>query len=82
MSDRPQNPLPEAYRVLLCRYMTAQEVADWWQIDVKTVYAYVQRGILPYVRIGTSVRFVQWQLLEWVVERNFRPRPRRREEGS
>ena len=38
--------------------MTAKEVEELLRIDVKTVYSYVKRGLLPYVKIQSNVRFL------------------------
>ena len=66
-SDNPK--LPEMYRVLLNRLLTADRVAEWWQIDIKTVYAYAQRGDIPFIRVnhGRSIRFVEWQMVECLI---------------
>jgi len=45
------------------------------QIDRKTIYSYVQRGLIPYVRIESNIRFLKRQVLAWLEERNFQPRP-------
>src|SRR5438309_4625584 len=62
-SNSDNSKLPEIYRALLQRLLTAEELAAWWQIDIKTVYAYAQRGDIPSIRVnnGRSVRFVQCQ---------------------
>jgi predicted site-specific integrase-resolvase len=46
-----------------------------WQIDVKTIYSYVQRGLIPYVPIESNVRFSKHQVRQWLEERSFQPRP-------
>jgi len=35
---------------------------------VKTIYNYVQRGLIPYVRIQSNLRFVKSEVLAWVAE--------------
>ncbi len=35
------------------KLMTAQEVADWIRVHVKTVYRWIQSGELEAVRFGT-----------------------------
>ena len=54
--------------------LTARDLEELLKIDVKTIYGYVQRGLIPYVRIQSNVRFVRQQILDWIEERNFRPR--------
>ena len=53
--------------------LTAKEVEELLRIDVKTVYSYVQRGLLPYVRIQSNVRFLRSEILKWMEERQYRP---------
>ena len=53
--------------------MTAKEVEELLRIDVKTVYSYVKRGLLPYVKIQSNVRFLRSAILHWMEERQYRP---------
>jgi excisionase family DNA binding protein len=53
--------------------MTAKEVEELLRIDVKTVYSYVQRGLLPYVKIQSNVRFVRSEILKWMEEKQYKP---------
>jgi excisionase family DNA binding protein len=53
--------------------LTAKEVEELLRIDVKTVYSYVQRGLLPYVRIQSNVRFLRSEILKWMEERKYKP---------
>ncbi len=55
--------------------MTAKELEAFLKIDVKTIYSYVQRGLIPYVRIQSNVRFVGRQIFDWIGEHNYQPRP-------
>ncbi len=54
--------------------LTAKELEALLKIDVKTIYSYVQRVIIPYVKIQSNVRFVKEQILEWIEQQNYRPR--------
>ncbi len=55
--------------------LTAKDLEALLQIDRKTIYAYVQKGLIPYMRIESNVRFSKHQVLEWLRERTFEPRP-------
>jgi excisionase family DNA binding protein len=55
--------------------LTAAQIEERTQIDRKTIYGYVQRGLIPYVRIESNVRFSKHQVLQWLEERTFQPRP-------
>jgi predicted site-specific integrase-resolvase len=54
--------------------LTAKDLEKFLQIDVKTIYSYVQRGLIPYMRIQSNIRFLKHQVLRWVAERNYQPR--------
>jgi excisionase family DNA binding protein len=53
--------------------LTAKEVEELLRIDVKTVYSYVQKGLLPYVKIQSNVRFVRSEILKWMEEKQYKP---------
>jgi excisionase family DNA binding protein len=44
------------------------------RLNRKTIYAYVQRGLIPYVRIESNIRFSEHQVMRWLEERSFQPR--------
>ena len=54
--------------------LTAKELEVVLQIDRKTIYAYVQRGRIPYVRIESNVRSSKHQAMRCLEERSFQPR--------
>jgi excisionase family DNA binding protein len=53
--------------------LTAREVEALLKIDVKTIYEYVQRGLIPYIRIQSNLRFYRHQILEWVAAQSHVP---------
>ena len=55
--------------------LTAKELQELLKIDVKTIYSYVQRGLIPYVRIQSNVRFRRQEIFDWVEKQSYRPRP-------
>jgi excisionase family DNA binding protein len=59
--------------------LTAKEVEELLRIDVKTIYGYVQRGLIPYVRIQSNLRFVKSDVLAWVAEHRSGSKSPRRE---
>jgi Helix-turn-helix domain len=60
----------------LCRrYSRQKSVEAFLRIDVKTIYSYVQRGLILHMRIESNVRFSKHQVLQWLKERSFEPRP-------
>ena len=58
----------------LPEFLTAKDLEALLQIDRKTIYSYVERGLIPYVRIESNLRFAKHQILEWLEERSFQPR--------
>jgi excisionase family DNA binding protein len=59
--------------------LTAKDREALLQIDRKTIYAYVQKGLIPHSRIQSNVRFSKHRVREWLEERSFQPRPVRRD---
>ena len=53
--------------------LTAKELGAILKIDVKTIYSYVQRGLIPYVRIQSNVRFLKREIFEWIEKQSYRP---------
>jgi excisionase family DNA binding protein len=70
---------PLANAEALPEILTAKELEAFLRIDVKTIYSYVQRGIIPHMRIESNVRFSKHQVLEWLRQRTCEPRPVRRD---
>lgn len=54
--------------------ITAKDLEAILKIDVKTIYSYVQRGLIPYVRIQSNVRFLKSQIVVWIENQNYSPR--------
>ena len=42
--------------------LTAGELEKFLRIDRKTIYSYVQRGLIPHMRIESNVRFSKHQV--------------------
>ena len=55
--------------------LTAKDVEALLQIDRKTIYTYAERGLIPYVRIESNLRFSKHLVQRWLEERSFQPRP-------
>jgi predicted DNA-binding transcriptional regulator AlpA len=52
--------------------LTARELEGFIRIDVKTIYAYVKFGQIPYMRMGSNLRFCKREILAWLEERHYR----------
>jgi excisionase family DNA binding protein len=57
--------------------LTAKDLESLLKIDVKTIYGYVQQGVIPYIRIQSNVRFRRQEILDWIEERSYRPKRRK-----
>jgi len=53
--------------------LTAKELETMLKINVKTIYSYVQRGLIPYVRIQSNVRFPRQAILHWIEKQSHCP---------
>ena len=53
---------------------TAKELEGLLKIDVKTIYGYVQKGLIPYVRVQSNVRFPKGAIRLWLKQNTFMPR--------
>ncbi len=53
--------------------LTAKDLEAILKIDVKTIYSYVRRGLIPYVRIQSNVRFLKSQIVGWIENQNYEP---------
>lgn len=54
-------------------FVTARELEALLQIDVKTIYSYVQRGLIPYIRIQSNLRFPKQEVLAWLARQSYSP---------
>jgi len=62
--------------------LTARELEAILKIDQKTLYGYVQRGLIPYVRIQSNIRFPKRQIAEWIEQQSYRLRPNSRNDAE
>lgn len=55
--------------------LNVKELEAFLKIDQKTIYRYVSLGLIPYVRIQSNIRFVKHQIIGWIEEQNYKPKP-------
>ena len=53
--------------------LTARELEALLRIDVKTIYTYVQKGLIPFVRIQSKLRFIRKEIFDWIDQQSFHP---------
>lgn len=51
--------------------MSAQQVADWWRLDVTTIRRMVRRGELPAKRLRRVFRFDRDELSAWLSRKSW-----------
>ena len=51
--------------------LTAKDLEAFLRIDVKTIYGYVQRGLIPYIRIQSNLRFRKQDVLDWISRQSY-----------
>ena len=56
------------------RLMTAKEVARLLAISEKTIYSYVSKGLIPYYKIQSSVRFRARDVNAWLSRQLYQAR--------
>lgn len=56
------------------KLLTAKRVSDLLEIKVSTVYDWVGRGVIPYVKIGRLLRFKKAEIFRWVESHTIHPK--------
>ena len=52
-------PLQKNETSISGRFLKKHQVADWLQVTTRTIDDYMKRGILPFYKLGRTVRFHQ-----------------------
>ena len=63
----PAQPRPRTVPQLL----TAKDLEARLKVDAKTIYSWVRRGLIPYVRIQSAVRFREHEIADWLEGNSF-----------
>ena len=53
------------------KLLTVKELAGILSISQKTIYSYVARNMIPYIKIQSSVRFRPKHIASWLSHRDF-----------
>jgi excisionase family DNA binding protein len=53
------------------KLLTAKELAGILSISQKTIYSYVARNMIPYIKIQSSVRFRPKHITSWLSQSDF-----------
>ena len=74
-ATEPSDQKPVARLLHLEDTLSAAELATRLRMSVKTIYSYVQRGIIPHRRIESNVLFLESEIAEWLETKTFRRKP-------
>jgi len=55
------------------RLLTAKELSERLAISEKTIYAYVSKGLIPFIKIQSNVRFRPQAIHEWLALKEYIP---------
>jgi len=66
------------------KLLTARQVSDLLEVKVDTVYDWVHRKVIPYVKLGRLLRFKKTDVFHWVDSHTLRPKnlPSKRKSSS
>ena len=53
------------------KLLTVKELAGILSLSQKTIYSYVARNMIPYIKIQSSVRFRPKHIASWLSQRDF-----------
>ena len=53
------------------KLLTVKKLAEILSISQKTIYSYVARNMIPYIKIQSSVRFRPKHIASWLSQRDF-----------
>jgi len=69
--QQTSSTLEQTSPIELPEILTAKELEAFLRIDVKTIYGYVQRGLIPYIRIQSNLRFRKQEVLDWIASQSY-----------
>lgn len=82
MPRPPTDIRRRADRASLPEMLTARDLEALLKIDVKTIYGYVQKGLIPYVKIQSNVRFRRDDIADWIESLRCVPRATARRQSD
>lgn len=56
------------------RLLTAKQVSELLEVKRATIYDWVWRGVIPYVKLGRLLRFKKPEIFRWVDSHTIRPK--------
>ena len=56
------------------KLLTARQVSELLEVKISTVYDWVHRGVIPYVKLSRLLRFKKTDIFRWVDSHTLRPK--------
>lgn len=56
------------------KLLTARQVSELLEVKISTVYDWVHRGVIPYVKLGRLLRFKKTEIFRWVDSHTLQPK--------
>lgn len=56
------------------KLLSAKQVSELLEVSQATVYDWVSRGRIPYVKLGRLIRFKKTEIFHWVETHTIRPK--------
>ena len=56
------------------KLLTARQISDLLEVKISTVYDWVHREVIPYVKLGRLIRFKKAEIFHWVESHTLRPK--------
>lgn len=55
------------------KLLTAKQVSELLEVKTSTVYDWVYRDVIPYIKLGRLVRFKKTDIFHWLDTHSIRP---------
>ncbi len=56
------------------KLLTAKQVSELLEVKISTIYDWVYRDLIPYVKLGRLIRFKKQELFRWVDSHEIHPK--------
>jgi len=56
------------------KLLTAKQVSELLEVKISTIYDWVYRDLIPYVKLGRLIRFKKAELFRWVDSHEIHPK--------
>ena len=60
------------------RLLTIDQVAEVLSVKKSTVYQWVHQELIPYIKLGSLLRFEEQDIEKWIISKKVKPRLNRK----